>query len=152
MSYTTDQDLLTVIAERSLVQLSADDPQALVPDWAVVAEARAYADGQVDTRLRKRYPLPLAAVPREVKDWALALARYWLYSRRPDGQELPPAVQAAAKEAFTALDAVRDGKMDLAIPGADAGAETPVPESGRVLVKAPQRLFNLDLFSRYPRP
>jgi len=152
MSYTTDPDLLSLIPERTLVQLSADDPQALLPDWTVVAEARAYADGQIDARLRQRYALPLAAVPRELKDWALALARLWLYSRRPDGQDLPEAVRTAAKDALSALDAVRDGKMSLALPGAGTpGAETLAPESGRVLVKAPQRLFNADLFARYPR-
>lgn len=151
MSYTTDQDLLSVMAERTLMQLSADDPQATVPDWSVVAEARAYADGQVDTRLRKRYPLPLTVVPREVKDWALALARYWLYGRRPDGQDLPEAVKTAAKEAFTALDAVRDDKMDLAIPGAGTDLETPMPESGRVRVQGPPRFFDRGLFGRYDR-
>jgi len=149
MSYTADTDLLTIIAERTLIQLSADDPQAQLPDWLVVAEARAYADGQIDARLRQRYPLPLAAVPRELKDWALALARQWLYARRPDGPDLPEAVRAAAKDALSALDAVRDGKMSLAIPPVDAGGETPMPESGRVLVRGPDKAFNADLMGRY---
>lgn len=149
MSYTADSDLLTIIAERTLAQLSADDPQAQMPDWLVVAEARAYADGQIDARLRQRYPLPLAAVPRELKDWALALAREWLYARRPDGPDLPAAVRTAAKEALAALDAVRDGKMSLAIPVGDAGAETPVPESGRVVVRGPLRTYNDDLWELY---
>jgi len=148
MSYTTDADLFNLIAARILIQLSADDPMAAAPDWQVVAEARAYADAQIDARLRHRYPLPLASVPRELKDWALALARLWLYSRRPDGQELPPAVTQAAQEALKALDAVRDGKMSLAIASAPGG-ETLAPEEGRVRVVAPDRLFTADLLSRY---
>ena len=146
MSYTTDAALLRLIAERTLIQLSADDPQAGAPDWAVVAEARAYADAQVDARLRQRYPLPLASVPRELTDWALALARHWLYSRRPEGQDLPPAVVDAYRDALKALDAVRDGKMSLAVT---SGGETPASDAGRVIVSAPDRLFTADKLASY---
>jgi phage gp36-like protein len=148
MSYTTDLDLVSLMPERTLLQLSADDPLADGPDWSVVAEARAYADGQLDARLRQRYGLPLASVPRELRDWALALARRWLYERRPDGPELPDAVRDAAKEALAALDAVRDGKMSLAIASDPAG-ETLAPEGARLQVSAPERVFTADLLSRY---
>lgn len=147
MSYTADADLLTILPERTLLQLSADDPYAAAPDWAVVAEARAYADAQIDARLRQRYSLPLASVPRELRDWALALARRWLYERRLDGLELPPGVTAAAKEAMAALDAVRDGKMSLATTV--AGVETPTAEAARLTVSGPDRLFTRDLLGRY---
>ncbi|MBK8638028.1 MAG: DUF1320 domain-containing protein [Chromatiaceae bacterium] len=149
MSYTANEDLLSLMPERTLLQLSADDPLAGVPDWDVIAEARAYADAQVDARLRQRYALPLASVPRELRDWALALARRWLYERRLDGLELPPGVVAAAKEALAALDAVRDGRMSLALTPTGGGAETLAPEAGRVTVSAPERLFSDDLMSRY---
>lgn len=145
MSYTTDADLFNLIAARILIQLSADDPMAAAPDWQVVAEARAYADAQIDARLRQRYALPLSSVPRELKDWALALARYWLYSRRPDGQDLPPAVVMASQDAIKALDAVRDGKMSLAIAVPDDTSAA----SGRVMVSAPDRLFTMDFLSSY---
>lgn len=148
MSYTTDDDLATILSERTLIQLSADDPLAGMPNWDIVAESRAYADAQVDARIRQRYSLPLAETPRELRDWALALARRWLYERRPDGSDLPDAVRDAAKEALSALDAVRDGKMSLAIASDPAG-ETLAPEGGRVVVSAPERLFTADLLSRY---
>ncbi len=148
MSYTTDADLFSLIAARTLTQLAADDPQAEAPEPLILAEARAYADAQVDARLRQRYSLPLASVPRELRDWALALARRWLYERRLDGLELPPGVVASAQEAIKALDAVRDGKMSLGL-AAPGGGETPAPEAGRVTVSAPDRLFNTDLMSRY---
>ncbi len=112
MSYTTNEELLALMAGRVLIELSADDPAADSPDWEVVARARAYADGQIDARLRQRYVLPLAAPPQELRDWGLCLARYWLYQRRPDG-DLPAAVKAAADQALAALDAIRDGKMGL---------------------------------------
>lgn len=144
MSYTTDADLFNLIAARTLTQLAADDPQAEAPDPLILAEARAYADGQIDARLRQRYSLPLASVPRELRDWALALARRWLYERRPD-QDIPPAVIDAAKEALASLDAVRDGKMSLAIAVPDDTSAA----SGRVLVSAPDRLFTMDFLSSY---
>jgi phage gp36-like protein len=146
MSYTADADLVGIMPERTLVALSADDPMAGIPDWAVVAEARAYADAQVDARLRQRYSLPLASVPRELRDWALALARRWLYERRLDGTELPAGVLTAAQEALKALDAVRDGKLSLAVGDGD---QSPAPETGRVRVVGPERRFNTDLMSRY---
>ena len=148
MSYTTDADLFSLIAARTLTQLAADDPQAEAPEPLILAEARAYADAQVDARLRQRYSLPLASVPRELRDWALALARRWLYERRPDGQDLPDAVQNAAKEALASLDAVRDGKMSLAIASATDG-DTRDPEGGRVRVVAPERVFTADVLGRY---
>ena len=138
MSYTTDRDLLTIMPERTLLQLSADDPLAGVPDWAVVGEARAYADGQIDARLHQRYALPLVSVPRELKDWALALARRWLYERRPDGPDLPAGVREAAQEALKALDAVRDGKMSLDIPADGTGST----EDGTLAVGTPTRVYN----------
>ena len=144
MSYTADDDLLTILPERTLIQLSADDPAARVPDWTVVAEARSYADAQVDARLRQRYSLPLASVPRELRDWALALARRWLYERRPD-QDIPAPVIDSAKEALFSLDSVRDGKMSLDSAASDAASIV----SGMVLVSAPDRVFSRDILNLY---
>ncbi len=144
MSYTANADLLSIMPERTLLQLSADDPLAAVPDWLVVTEARAYADGQIDARLRQRYSLPLATVPHELRDWAMALARRWLYERRPDGPDLPAGVREAAQEALTALNAVRDGRMHLDLADITGG-----PAGGRVQVIAPARAFpreTLDLY------
>lgn len=150
MSYTADADLLAIMGTRTLVELSHEDPLASEPEWAVVGEARAYADAQVDARLRNRYQLPLTAVPRELKDWALALARLWLYQRRPDGGELPAAVTGAAKDALAALDAVRDGRMSLALPTrAGDGSETHPPEGARVRVQGPARAFPREVLDRY---
>ena len=149
MSYTADTDLLSLMSARTLTQLTSDDPLASEPDWGVVAAARAYADAQVDARLRQRYALPLASVPRELRDWALTLVRRWLYERRLDGGPLPESVRDAALEALKALDAVRDGKLSLALPGVGDGAETPVAEGGRWRVTAPARLFGPDQLGAY---
>jgi hypothetical protein len=75
----------------------------------------------------------------------LALARHWLYSRRPEGQDLPPAVVDAYRDALKALDAVRDGKMSLDTP---AGTEA-ATEGARLLITAPARLFTADKLASY---
>lgn len=144
MSYTTDADLFNLIAARTLTQLAADDPQAEAPDPLILAEARAYADAQVDARIRHRYSLPLAETPRELRDWALALARRWLYERRPD-QDIPAPVVDSAKESLFSLDSVRDGKMSLDSAVSDAASTV----SGMVLVSAPARVFSRDILDLY---
>jgi phage gp36-like protein len=142
MSYTANGDLLTIMAERILIQLSDDDPLAADPDWLVIAEARAYADGQIDARLRQRYRLPLASVPRELRDWAwpwpaagsTSGARMARNSRRRCA--MPP------KEALAALDAVRDGKMSLAIASDRLTRPRNPGRRGRpVQVVAPERVL-----------
>jgi phage gp36-like protein len=147
MSYTADADLLSLMSHRTLTQLTSDDPLATEPDWDVVAAARAYADAQVDARLRQRYPLPLAQVPRELRDWSLTLVRRWLYERRLDGGPLPEIVRDAAQEALRALDAVRDGKLSLA--SITDGQETALPDAGRLQVDAPARLFDRATLDAY---
>ncbi len=146
MSYTTEAEQYILCDERILIQLSADDVQATEPDYDILAESRAYADAQIDARLRQRYALPLASVPREIKDWSLALSRLWLYRRRPEGQELPPAVVSAAQEAMAALDAVRDGKLSLDLPAPNEGTTA---AGGRFQVTAPARLFTTDKLASY---
>lgn len=152
MSYTADTDLLSLMSARTLTQLTSDDPLASEPDWGVVAAARAYADAQVDARLRQRYALPVVgpggAIPRELRDWALALTRRWLYERRLEGEELPPTVKDSAHEALQALDAVRDGKLSLGA-GGSGGAEVAVPEPGRLHLAAPARLFDANTLANY---
>lgn len=147
MSYTADADLLILMSPLTLTQLTSDDPLATEPDWAVVGAARAYADAQVDARLRQRYALPLSQIPPELRDWALTLVRRWLYERRLDGGPLPEIVRDAAQEALRALDAIRDGKLSLAITS--NGQETPVPDPGRLQVSAPTRLFDRATLDRY---
>jgi len=144
MSYADAAALARMMPERTLIELSNDNAPALVADATVIADALLYADALVDARLRQRYTLPLAEVPVEVTQWALALARHWLYARRPDGPDLPIAVTAAYKEALTSLDAVRDGKLSLGLPSGDAAAEP-----GRVVVAAPERTFTDAMWNTY---
>lgn len=148
MSYTADQDLLSVMGTRTLVELSAEDPLADEPDWAVVAQARGFADAQVDARLRQRYVLPLGQAPRELQDWALALARLWLYQRRPDGGDLPKAVTDAARDALAALDAIRDGKMTLDVPATPAGGADLRAGAG-AQAQSPEPTFSAETLGGY---
>lgn len=145
--YCTDAELARLIPARTLIELTSDDPLALVPDTTVMAEAREFAQSQCDARLRQRYTLPLASAPVELKHWSLALARWWLYTRRPDGPECPPAVLESKKDALDSLHAVRDAKMSLDVEQPNA-ADVP-QESGRLRVRAPDPTFSPELWTRY---
>lgn len=148
MDYCTDAELARLIPERTLVELASDDPAATLADAVVMGEAREFGQSQCDARLRKRYTLPLPGVPAELKHWALALARWWLYTRRPGGPEIPREVSEAKADALRALDAVRDGKMDIDLPAEDGGGGGLV-EGGRIKVRAPAPTFGPALWGRY---
>lgn len=150
MDYCTDADLARLIPERTLVELSNDDPAATMPDAAVLADARSFGQSQCDARLRKRYTLPLPGVPEELRHWAAALARWWLYTRRPGGPAVPTEVSEAKADALRALDAVRDAKMDIDLPPpTDPGGGETIVEAGRLHRRGPERTFSDDLWSRY---
>lgn len=145
MRYCSLPDLTLAVPTSALRQLSNDDPLATTPNMAVVEEAINQAEEAVDGYLRGRYTLPLATVPTLVKQYTVALARHWLYARRPEGNDLPDAVTRTYKDALKALEFIREGKITLGIP--ETGKDT--PESGEIKVRARKSQFNDDLLSRY---
>jgi phage gp36-like protein len=80
MGYCTQNDLLKMIPLAELAELTAESGDE--PDGAVVAEAIARADAEINAYLGTRYLVPLAPVPPVVKAWSMDLALYHLYSRR----------------------------------------------------------------------
>lgn len=125
MAYATLEDLRRHIPERALVELSADDPAAVLPDLPVLAELQAVADARIDGYLLGRYSLPLASVPALIRDISVKLTRLALYSRRPES-DLPPVVEADAKTAQQLLEQIAAGKLLLGL----AGVSHEAPGSG----------------------
>lgn len=80
MAYCTESDLLTLIPQKELAELSADSGDT--PDSQVVAEAINLADAEIDAYLGSRYTLPLTPVPDQVKGLSMDMTLYHLYSRR----------------------------------------------------------------------
>ena len=113
--YIQAQDLTEVVSEVVLVQLSNDNTRATEVDYAVLNKACEYATETVDGYLRSRYLLPLNDVPTLVRNICLQLARYWLYSRRPEGKGFPDNVKETYSQALKEIGANGDDTLPSAL-------------------------------------
>lgn len=120
--YISAQDLKEVLSERSLIELSQDTSRATEANLEVLDKACGYATEVVDGYLRSRYLLPLETVPTIVKNISLQLARYWLYSRRPESKGFPDNVKETYNQALKDLERIQNGKLHLGV--------TPLNEKG----------------------
>lgn len=135
--YISPQDMKELISETTLVSLSNDRPRATEIDDKVVELACQYASETVDGYLRSRYLLPLQAVPTLVRHICLQLARFWLYSRRPDGKGFPDNVKQTYEQALKDLERIQAGKLHLGIA---EQREASQPTSLKFKAKAPAKL------------
>ncbi|WP_315568777.1 DUF1320 domain-containing protein [Haemophilus parahaemolyticus] len=138
--YIQAQDLTDVMDEITLRQLSTDNSRATEVNQAVIAKACEYATETVDGYLRARYLLPLNQVPTLVRNICLQLARYWLYSRRPDGKGFPPNVKDAHTQALKDLERIADGKLHLGLLEVGEAADDSLPSALKFKARAPQKL------------
>ena len=94
----------------------------------------------MDGYLRSRYQLPLNQVPTLVRNICLQLARYWLYSRRPDGKGFPPNVKDAHAQALKDLERIADGKLHLGLLEVGMAEDDNLPSALKFKARAPQKL------------
>jgi len=80
MAYAVLEDLVQMVPTAELAQLTAETGD--IPDPAVVAEAIARADAEIDSYLAVRYQVPVAPVPERLKALSVEVALYHLYARR----------------------------------------------------------------------
>lgn len=138
--YILAADLTDVMDEMTLRQLSNDNSRAIEVNETVIAKACEYATETVDGYLRARYVLPLEEVPTLVRNICLQLARYWLYSRRPDGKGFPPNVKDTHAQALKDLERIADGKLHLGLTEIGANGEDTLPSALKFKTKAPAKL------------
>lgn len=136
--YCTVDDVQKLVPLFTLRTLTQDDPLNENFDESIVNDAIKYASDKIDAAIRGRYTLPLAQKPDLLKDIALDLARHRLYSRRPDGNDLPDAVKEGKKSAETDLSKIARGEMSLGIED----TKKPIQEAGPWRMKAPRRQFD----------
>jgi len=124
MAYCTENDLLTLIPQPELAELTTDSGDT--PDSQVVTEAIDRADAEIDAYLGSRYALPLSPVPDQVKGLSMDMALYHLYSRR----SVAPPVRRQKYEAalsflkqIAAGEAVLAGASELLTENAQVGSE-----------------------------
>lgn len=139
MRYVSLQQLTQAIPTATLIMLSNDDSYADVINDSVVEQVVTMAEDKVDAYLQSRYTLPLVHVHSLVSEIVVRLARYNLYSRRPE-TSLPDAVKEAYKDAMRELEAIRDGKILLGISTDTSGDNSTQPQASMAdFTSSPQR-------------
>jgi phage gp36-like protein len=108
-SYATLETLTDRYGAETLERLTdRADPPAGAIDEGVVDRAIADTDGMIDGYLRARYVTPLAEVPPQVADAALAIAFYKLHRWEPDTK-----VRRDYEDAMRALREIANGTIHL---------------------------------------
>jgi phage gp36-like protein len=118
--YCAKADILDLLEEQLLVQLTDDESTGLVND-ARVAKAIDDACGEIDGYLGSRYPLPLVTVPSIIRKCAVDVAIYNLFSRTVGA---PEERRNRYKDAVAILVKVSSGLIGL---GAGDPDGTPKP-------------------------
>lgn len=134
--YATLADILEQMAEADLISLT-DDAQAGTVNESVVEWALTGADALIDSHCHDRYQVPFNPAPQLAVKFAVDLAVYNLYSRRPH-VEVPEVVKDRNSQALAYLKRVQTGDASM---GLDAAPVTVAFESQSGLMPGNERLF-----------
>ncbi|MFP3866880.1 MAG: gp436 family protein [Desulfobacteraceae bacterium] len=117
MAYCSQDDLLKMIPLEELAEITSESGGT--PDPAVVAEAIAKADSEIDSYCAVQYLVPFAPVPDRVRSLSVDIALYHLYSRR---SVAPMVRRQKYEDAMAQLKAIAQGTAVLNIAGNPATA------------------------------
>ncbi|MDO8838019.1 MAG: DUF1320 domain-containing protein [Parvibaculum sp.] len=124
MSYVTLEKLISKFGARELVLLTDRAvPASGEIDEAIVAEAIAATDAEINAYLTRRYSLPLSPVPLLIENLAAPMARYHLHV-----EHAPAQVEKQYEAALRTLRDIASGKASLGDD--DAAADLPSPSQG----------------------
>jgi phage gp36-like protein len=122
MGYCTQKDVRDMIKDDALNAIIGDtfieDPEEReVKVGLLIDEAIADADGEIDGYLAKRYPTPIAPVPKVINKFAKDMAVYNLFSRRGiDENSEEKNFLTRYNAAIKFLTFVAEGKVSLGAP------------------------------------
>lgn len=112
MPYCTLDDLIKLLPEETLIQLT-DDEGAGEVNQARIDEAVSQADAEIDSYAGGRYGVPLSGPPDLIRKLSVDIALYHLYSRRVD--EMPATRADRYKAAVRILENIAKGIVTLGI-------------------------------------
>jgi phage gp36-like protein len=135
MAYCAQADILELIPESELIQLTDDGDLGVIDD-GVVTRAIADADSEIDGYCGDRYSVPFTDVPDMVRKLSVDIAIYNLYARR---QGAPEGRKQRYDAAVRFLERVADGKAS--VPG---GTGTTESATDRVSLSSAARVFSRD--------
>lgn len=139
--YTTLDDILGVIPQRELIQLTDDAIPPAAVNQAVVDQAMAAADTLVNGYIGDRYSIPFTGVPELLKTIALDVVVYRLYLRRKKGDP-PEGIKAAYDNSLKLLRDVQAGKLSLGVTA--AGEAVPQSSGSTPSITSSPRLCSRD--------
>lgn len=123
MSYSTSQSLVDRYGVDELIQVTnPTDPTATAVNATRIDDAIADIDALIDAKLQARFSLPLASVPRVLRNISGDLVRARLYEDR-----MPEHVGKRETTALKLLDEIASGKLSL---GLDDAAQATPPSDG----------------------
>lgn len=118
MAYCTLAELIERYSEKMLIDISdRGEERPEEPDAALIDRAIADADALIDGYLKKRYRLPLADVPRLVKDLSLRISIYYAHAHVASEK-----ITADYKDALKTLENIAKGLLDLDLDGVEPAA------------------------------
>lgn len=126
--YCTQSDLVIRFGQAELIQLTDTTGSGQI-DAAVVTQAIADAEAEIDAYLTARYSLPLASVPANLERLACDIARYRLYADRPTD-----LVDIHYRDAIRYLEQIGRGVIAL--------ASTPEPDTGGAVMSSDTPVFS----------
>ena len=121
MAYCTQSDIEKLIPTQELAELTTESGST--PDAAVVTEAIAKADAEIDSYLGSIFSLPLSGTPARLKGLSEDIAIYSLYVRR---STVPEARKKAYDDAIAFLRLVVEGKAIITDSGGTVAANAGV--------------------------
>ncbi|OPX20371.1 MAG: hypothetical protein BZ151_04395 [Desulfobacca sp. 4484_104] len=137
MAYCSQEDLLKMIPEEELAEITSESGG--IPDPAIVAEAIAQADSEIDVYCAVRYAVPFDPVPSLVKSLSVDVAAYHLYSRR---SVAPEVRRQKYEDAITLLKAISQGTAVLSM---SSGVLTPNGREVAELTSQPRQFSRSSL-------
>lgn len=143
MLYATRDDMIQAFGEDELIQLTdrADPPLDAIDD-DVLGAALAAASSEIDGYVARVATLPLAMVPDNLRQVALAIARYRLSTDQAQGR-----VRLDYEDAMITLRDIAKGVIKLDLPDGEPAPATPARVLGS---SAPQTFTPARLGRNWP--
>lgn len=140
MAYSTINDILKMLSEADLIELTAEtDAGAYDPD--VVERAIEDADAEIDGYVGTRYKVSRDPIPPVLRKYSVDIAIYNLYSRR---QIVNEEWRKRYEDAVRYLELVAQGKISLGTGDSEPGAVNHAPS-----IQGPPRIFSRQSLKGY---